>query len=281
MNLDTVSFTVTAPGASPGTAMAAVAGDTAVVRNSRKDALVLCLAMWVKAQGAGITTMVWPSGHDLVRGVRQVNVANQISQKVPWGSAYRFRAQDPITMTQIGSAVAGDVELAHLLMYYEDLPGVDAHMINLAMLRSRGVASLTVQDTITPTAASAYSGPRFLNAGSDLLKADTEYAVLGGTVQVDCGALTLRGVDTGNLRVSIPGESGDENWNNNFFVHLSEIHDLNCIPVINSANRGGIIVEVVQDENTAAVPFHLNLVELNRPFQADMAHALQNRLPAS
>lgn len=265
MNLDTISFTVTVPGAAPGTAMAAVAGDSLQIRNGAKSSLIACLAMWTFGQVTnGTTQLVWPSGHDLVRGFRYRNIVQQPDNKIPWGAPLRFRAQDPLTITEVGSAVAGDVETAHMLMFYEDLPGVDAHMINMATLRKRGIANLTVEDTVTATVASTYSGPRALNAASDLLKADTEYAVLGGVTGALGGALTLRGVDTGNLRCSIPCLSGDSNWTSNFFGMLSEANDLPCIPVINSANRAGIFIELVQNENLVAVPFSLNLVQLSK-----------------
>ena len=261
MNLDTVSFTVTAPTA--GTAMAAVAGDSLQIRNGAKDSLILCLAMWTKSQAAvGTTQLTWPSGHDLVRGFRYRNIPAQVDNKVCLGVPLRFRAQDPLTLVEVGSAVAGDVELAHMLMFYEDLPGVDAHMANLSTLRKRGVAVLTVEDTITPTAGSTYSGPRAINTAADLMKADTEYAVLGCTIGIICGCVTLRGVDTGNLRCAVPGNAVNATQTVNWFYTLAEHYDMPLVPVFNSANRAGIFQEVVQDENTVAVPVSWNLLEL-------------------
>jgi len=263
MNLDTISFTVTAPGAG-GTAMAAVAGDSLQIRNGAKASLILCLAMWTNGQVTpGYTQLLWPSGHDLVRGVRYRNQVLQPDNKVPLGAPLRFRAQDPLTLLEVGSATAGDVETAHMLMFYEDLPGVDAHMINMATLRKRGVSNLTVEDSTTAAAASTYGGPRALNVGSDLLKADTEYALLGAVIGANCGALTVRGVDSGNLRVAIPGLTQDANWTSNWFGLLSEANDLPCIPVFNSANRAGIFVENVTNELLTAVPFSLNMVQLS------------------
>jgi hypothetical protein len=133
----------------------------------------------------------------------------------------------------------------------------------MAFVRRRGVASLTVEDTVTATAASAYSGARALNQASDLLKADTDYAVMGAVVGIVGGALTLRGVDTGNLRAAVPCLL-DGNVTNNWFGMLSEANDMPLIPVINSANRAGIFTELVQDENLVAVPFSWNLVELGK-----------------
>jgi len=82
------------------------------------------------------------------------------------------------------------------------------------------------------------------------------------TLGAVCGALTVRGVDTGNLRVGIPGLSGDANWTVNWFALLADWFGVPCIPVFNSANKAGIFSENMQDENLTAVPFSLNLVQL-------------------
>lgn len=261
MNLDLVSLTSTAPGT--GATMAAVSGDSLTVRNGAEGSPIHGLAFWTKAQAVGTTQIVWPSGHDLVRGFRYRNVANDPGIKSPAGYPAQFRAQDPLTATQVGSATAGDVETAHVLMFYEDLPGIDAHMINLATLRKRGVNILTVEDTVTATAAGSYSGARALNAASDLMKANTDYALIGGIVGVVGGAITVRGTDTGNLRCGFPAVL-DPIQTNNFFLQLSELYGIPCIPTFNSANKASTFIELVQDENLTAVPFSLNFVELSK-----------------
>lgn len=261
MNLDLTSFTVTAPGAA-GTAMAAVAGDPSVVRNGIRNTLIAAMAMWTNSQAAGFTQVLWPSGHDLVRGVRCRNLALQPDMKTPAGYADRFRAQDPLTITQAGSATAGDIETFHILMYYDQLPGVNARLINLAELRRRGVDRMTVEDSSTAAAGGTYGGQRTLNQAADLFKADTDYALVGGVVGANCGALCIRGVDTGNLRTGFPGLSQDANVTGNWFIMLSEANDLPLIPVFNSANRAGIFIDQVNNELVPAVPFSLNFVEL-------------------
>jgi len=262
MNLDVVSFTVTAPGAGPS-AMAVVAGDPAAVRNGKADSKILLLAAWTKAQAVGFTQVLFPGGHDLVRNIRYRNLANQSDGKIPFGFPQVMRPQDPFTLAESGSAVAGDVELAHLLLWYENLPGVDAQLLDSAGVQAKGVNLVTIEDTTTATAASAYSGARALNAASDLLKANTNYAVIGGTVGAPCGALTIRGSDSGNLRCAIPGLSQDAFWSDNWFAVLSDWYGIPCIPVFNSANKAAIFIENVQDENLTAVPFSLNLVQLS------------------
>jgi hypothetical protein len=165
-------------------------------------------------------------------------------------------------VSQSGSAVAGDVELVCGMFHYEELPGVSGRLIDVAELQNRGVVAVTVEDTTTATVASTYSGPRALNAASDLLKANTDYAVLGATLGAVCAALTIRGVDSGNLRCPIPGYSQDANVTGSWFAQLSLDLGIPMIPVFNSANKAGIFIENLQDENLAAIPFSLNLVQL-------------------
>jgi len=260
--LDLQSFTATAPGA--GAAMAAVTGglDSLSIRNARAGTDILTLAMWTNSQLLGTTQMLVTSGHDFVRNWRYRNLALQPDNKIPFGFPLHFKPQDALTFTQVGSATAGDVETCHMLNWYEDLPGTEANLINAAELRRRGVQLLTIEDTTTAAAASTYGGARALNAAADLFKADTEYAILGAHLGANCGALAIAGVDLGNLHVGLPGLSQDANWMKDFFVILSEFHDVPAIPVISSANRAGTFITNVTNELLAAVPFSLVVCQL-------------------
>jgi len=267
MNLDLMSFRVVAP--DTVTAMAAVTGDPSAIRNSVRGRDIFGLAAWAHTQSLpGVTQILWPSGHDLVRGVRGRN--NPANSRIFTGQGFpmAFKPQDPLTVSQSGSATAADVQWASLLLWYEDLPGVAASLINLNQLHARGVQTLTIEDTITPTVSTTYSGARAINAGSDLLKADTWYAVVGAVIAVICGALTVRGPDTGNLRFGFPGDADNNMSTRNMYADLAEDLDLPLIPCFNSANRAGTFVEVLQNEDAAAVPFSLNLVELGPSRQA-------------
>ena len=263
MNIELVSYYNTQP--NTGAAMTVCTGDPATIRNATKGTDVLMLGLWAKSQAvSGYGQILWPSGHDLVRGVRFRHVYAQGPDLIqPRGFTAHFQPQDPLTLSISGSTTSGDVQHICMLLWYEDLPGVDAHLIDLPTLRKRGVQTLTIEDSITPTATGlTYSGSRALNAASDLLQADTEYAIVGGGCGVIAAACTIRGPDTGNLRFGFPGNSADFGHTQDIFMQLAEFHALPCIPVINSANRAGTFVEMLQDENNTAVPFFLNLVEL-------------------
>jgi hypothetical protein len=114
--------------------------------------------------------------------------------------------------------------------------------------RIRNIVGQRIAITLGSTAG--YNGARAINADTDLLKANTDYAVLGMTTDTECAAICLRGPDTGNLRVSVPGEPS--------LVHHVELlvqaaepgrYNLPLIPIINSANKGGTLIDCVNDEN--------------------------------
>jgi hypothetical protein len=259
--IDTVSFTVTAAAAG-GSAMAAVAGDSAAVRNTPFGNRPIILTHWLKTQTAGFYQFTHPSGQDQVRGFRgRHNVATALPMQAPgWGEP--VEPQEVITAQLGAGAVAGDVELLEFLMYYPELPGTNARLIDLAELDARMTEYVTVEDTTTATAASTYSGARALNAASDLLAANTDFAIIGAHVGAICGALTVRGIDTGNLRVPIPGMPARSDLTARWFPFLTEEFGIPLIPVINSANKAGIFIENITDENLVAVPFALVLARL-------------------
>jgi hypothetical protein len=242
--------------------MAAVAGDSLTVRATPFENRPQLLTVWVKSQTSGFFMLTHPSGHDLVRDLRFRHVAAANLALMPEGLAEPMEPQETMVLTLSAGAVAGDIELAHMLFYYPTLPGIDAKLIDLDTLANRMVCQLTVEDTTTATAGGAYSGSRALNAASDLTKANTDYAVLGANIGALSGALTIRGTDSGNLRCGIPAMAGRPDITSNWFVWLTEQFGLPLIPVFNSANKAAIFIENVQDENLTAVPFALNMVQL-------------------
>ncbi len=260
--LEVISASATAAPAG-GAAMAAVTGDSLQVRNASLSTPPVVLTHWIKSQTAGFYQWTHASGHDQVRGFRgRHNLATALPLMAP-GWPEQMQPQEVIAATIGAGAVAGDIELLHWLLYYPDLPGIQSSLISLEQLDSRMVEYVTVEDTTTATAGAAYSGARAINAASDLLWADTWYAILGAHVAGLCGALTIRGVDLGNLRVAIPGMNARPDLTARWFPFLCEEFGLPLIPIINSSNRGGIFVENVQDENLTAVPFALVMARLS------------------
>jgi hypothetical protein len=146
--------------------------------------------------------------------------------------------------------------------YYEDLPGISARFITPAELMKRGVNHVSVENTIALGTAGGWSGAEAINAETDLLKANRDYALVGMTVDTECAAVAVRGPDTGNLRIGVPGNPTLKHLTANWFMRLSDLFGLPLIPVINSNNKGGTQVDGVQDENGADPLVNTHWVEL-------------------
>lgn len=260
MHFESVGITATAPGG--GAAGVAVAGDSLIVKYSAPGSRILLLGVVSDYQAAGSIQLVWPSASDTTRNIRIAVPPSEVYNRLPLGVIQQLEPQELIAATVIGSAVAGDIENTILHVWYENCPGLMSRAIGWDDLVTKGVRQVTVADTVTPTVGGAWSGNRLITAASDLLHANQDYAILGGSLSVECCGLAIRSIDTGNMRVSIPGHDANGMMTVNWFGDLAFEFGLPVIPVINTGNKGNIILDVLQDENLAAVPFSLNLVEL-------------------
>lgn len=259
--MDTVHAQVTAPGAG-GAAMAAAAGDTLQIRSIPSGKMGRLLAIWAGVNVSGFFNLTSPRFHDNTRGLRFRTLAAECKPLMNIPSFQKLYDQDQLALFLAGSAVAGQIEQVGMLIYYEDLAGIAARFIDTATLAKRAVEQVTVEDTITAGAAGGYSGEEAINAESDLLKANTDYALVGYRTSVNCVSVTYKGADTGNLRVSGPGDQLGADYTKDWFLNLAEAYGLPLIPVFNSANRGGISVGVVQNQAATAVTVSHNFVEL-------------------
>lgn len=274
MNLDTIVGTVVAA-PTTGAPWVALPLDSFVVRNANASRLTLCIAAWFGSPGSvGTAQIVWPSGHDLVRGVRANGIGAELNFAVPPSMPLRFRAQDPITPTLFGTAAAADRNNLAMLMWYEDLPGVNGRLINTAQLRQRGLASMSIQGSLVPTAAGVYSGAIFMDTPADLFQPDSDYAIIGAAVDQNLATsglsvISIRGVDSGSQRCSIPGRMAEKHIQANWFSYLSDMLDLPTIPVFNSGNRGGVSIDGVWTNGFASTGFTLFAVLLDKPARSN------------
>ena len=260
--LEVIHATRTAPTATIGAA-AAVAGDSLVVRNFAKEKQAFLLNVWSDHQAAGTLQVRSPRLHDNQRGLRFDTIASDCTPYLPHGTMQKVYAQDTFVVEFSGSATAGDIEQVALLLYYQDLDGVNGRFIDEATLAKRIVNIVTVENTITAGAGGGYTGSEAINAESDLLVANTDYAILGYLVDTEAASVTWRGPDFGNLRVGGPGIETDRELTRDWFRALTRLTSVPMIPVFNSANRGGTFVEVVQDENAGAPTLITILAQLS------------------
>lgn len=259
--LELLTGFVTAPSATL-TAWTMASGNTLTVRNSDMTKRVSLLQMWGDWQTAGYLRVTSPKMHDNVQGIRLKGTASDAAPLLPFSQSQRLYPQDTLTVTQSGSATAGDIETGCLLLYYEDMQGVAARMISPTELLKRGVNIFPVENTLSLGTAGGYSGEEAINAEYDLFKANTDYALVGYLTDTECAAIRWRGADTGNLGVGGPGNETLRHVTSDWFIRLSDMFALPLIPVFNSASKQAILIDGAQDENGADPCVNSIFVEL-------------------
>lgn len=241
--LELITVQATAPGA--GAAFAAVVGNSLTVRDSR--APVHFVAAWQRNQSDGFIRYTSPLLHDAVVGMQftMESAASYYQFMGPWQELF---PQDTVVVFGAGSAVAGDIEQACSLWAYDDLPGVDAHLIDEAELLRRGEEVYSFQNTIATGTAGGYSGSELIAAEQDQLKANTDYAIIGYSVSgPSVAAVRYTSVDFGNLGLGGPGFDSAE-YLQEWFLRLTRKVGKPLIPVFNSSNKSNTFVDAAQNE---------------------------------
>lgn len=259
--LEMISGFVTAP-STTNTALTMGSGSSAQVRSAKPGTTIKLLAAWTDQQTAGYLRVRSSRLHDAAQGIRLYSVASDVENLLPYGSNQRLYPGDNLSIDLTGSATAGDIESACLLMYYDDIEGSAANLITYADMMKRAVNFVSVENTLALGTAGGFSGEEAINAEYDLLKANTEYALAGYTVSAECAAVGWRGIDTANTRVGGPGNETEKEQTANWFAYLARRFDMALIPVFNANNKSGILIDGVQDENGADPLVNSLFVEL-------------------
>lgn len=240
-------------------------GDSATVRNFPPAASAQIVAAFYD----DVTTpLAWrirsPLLHDNVRGIQFGPGAAAPAELFPVYVPQRLQAQDQLTF-ELSTAASTGKALGAISIYYSQLPGASARLYGLGDV-------LPLVENVKPVLISVGSGANTAGVWLDsaitttenLLHANTDYAVLGATLDVAVACIAIRGVDTGNLRVGVPGGVNNP-FGSDYFVRLSQLTGMPCIPVINSANAGATYASIISSAATAAASsLTLYLAELGR-----------------
>lgn len=248
--LELITVVATNPGAgAPGLA---VPGNSLTIRDNPKKAWLT--GLWQTRSAVGNTRITSPLLHDTTVGIQ---IGSGIGQYVDITSLRQpIHAQDTFSVTLIGSAAA--IEHSSWLNFYEDLPGVQSHLIDESELQRRAENIMGVLVTTTPGTV-AYGTQVAINATNDQFKANTDYAVIGATVQsgaatVGTHSLRITSSDFGNLGIGIPAAvifPGSSVNAYDWFLRLSKGTGLPLIPVFNSANKALTLVDTIAAAATA------------------------------
>lgn len=233
------------------TALTMASGDSLTIRDFSTGNCSL-LSMFATGNTDAITmTLRSARMHDNVRGIT-IPIPATLNVPQLWLPALqKFLPQDTLIAEMAIVTTASDVVPASLIVYYDDLPGVAARLITVEELLAQSTNLISIQNTLALTIGPNYTGAQVINTTNDLFKANTDYALLGLSSTVKSHAITLRGSDTGNLRIGCPGNMNGVYDTRDYFVALSKLTGKACIPVINSANKSNTFFEGVQDEGAA------------------------------
>ena len=108
---------------------------------------------------------------------------------------------------------------------------------------------VAVENTLSLGTSGGYSGEEAIDAEYDLLRANTDYALLGYMTTAECAVVRYRGPFTGNLGVGGPGDPALRHMTVDWFMRLSQAYDLPLIPVFNAADKSNLLIDGAQDEN--------------------------------
>lgn len=173
-------------------------------------------------------------------------------------------AQDTLTFNVLGTA--SDVIVGALGIYYDGVPGASARLFNPGDVMGlvKYIKILEVAITTNGTAG-AWEDAVFTTT-ENLLKANTDYAVLGYLTDVACAVVGLKGQETGNLRICGPGTTTTFDTSE-YFIERSLDTGRPHIPVINAANVNNLYASAADSAASTAVKvqFILGMLSQNLP----------------
>lgn len=255
--------------------LVANAGDSLAVANFNTGAAKMIEAWGVDSDSVCEGQMIYTrpeATHDQQHGVRfelpmgalggaATNAAFNILPG--YGCVDQYKS-DVMTIQVTGSA-ADDV-LVSWVSLYDDLPGVSGVFADWNQIQALQKSAVGIQVTAVASATpGAYGAQRAFNADDDRLHANTWYAILGASVQIQCTTISLLGPDWGGQRIGMPMGALDLR-SNTWFVDQTVKWGLPLIPCFNSNNKGNVLVQVADGEASTSPKIDFFLYELtNQP----------------
>ena len=258
--IDTVLVASINPGAGGAVATVTASGDTLSVRNfTNPDSAYLenIIRMGTAAGFVGVTS---PLLHDNTRGIRITPAESPSVFALPAEVTQGLQAQDTLTVTLSGGAAETDIAL--LSLYYTNLPGVSARLHSRGDIAGNVANIKPIAVAVTSSATIGAWVDTVLTTTENLLHANTDYAVLGYSANAALGAVGIKGIDTGNLRVAGPG-STSEFPTTDYFALMSDRTGRPHIPVFNAANVNGTFASVCASTASVAATVEFICAELN------------------
>lgn len=258
--IDSVAGFATNPGAALA-AVTAATGDSFTVRNFPATATATLEAIVRGGATSGSVQVKSPMMHDNVRGIEYTSAEDPAVFLLPRQIGQRLVPQDTLAVSVSGGGA--ETDLAVLRIYYSDLTGGSARLHSWGDISGiiRNIKPVEV-DCVTSATVGEWTDT-LITTTENLLHANTDYAVLGYVCDVAVAYVAVKGTETNNLRVGGPGTTATDDTAD-YFVEASDYHQTPHIPVVNSANAGGIYVSTVHNAASTDVKVQLVLAELSQ-----------------
>jgi hypothetical protein len=150
-------------------------------------------------------------------------------------------------------------------MYYENMDGVDQRLARWSSIQARIAKWLAVEVTVTPGATGNYGTAVALNANDDRLVGDYDYALVGYTTDQPVLSIGIKGPDTGNYRIAMPG-FWDAQKSSGYFVDQDLLRSTPHVPIINALNKANTFLDGLSSANAGATKVSLIVGQLDTAF---------------
>lgn len=256
--VDTVLCTSTQAGASAfPTPLTPIAPDSLTIRSTVGESECRLMAFIAKSDAAGNQFRITsPLLHDNVTGLTFFAPENPALFMVPDSTAIPLNQQD--TLLVQGQCGAATTITAGLVIDYDQLRGTDAHLFTWGDIRGDIKSYKSIQVANTAIAVGAWTDTAITNS-EDQLHANKSYAVLGYEVTPAVALVGIKGVATGNLRICGPGGAQSLRISD-YFITMSERHNMPYIPIIQANDRKGITVALADSVARAAAAVQVSLL---------------------
>ncbi len=235
------AYYVSDPGAAY-TACTPAGGDSLTVRNFSLTSNAFLQSFDREGATKGVFRVRSPKLHDNVKGIHIAVSETPTLFAIPPESNQVLFPQDTLIIESPGGAA--EYEVVTLGIYYSQMPGSGQRLYSWGDI-SPNIEYVDTIEVATTSAATPTTWPDTVITTTDtLLRANTDYAVLGYAVDTPLAAVALKGADTSNFRVGGPGKE----WTaltNRYFVEQSARSGRPCIPVFNSANANNTYVSTI------------------------------------
>lgn len=247
--IDTILAYATAGAAAAfPTALAATNGDSLQIRsfNDQKQAWVQ--AIIYSAGGGQLAQVKSPLMHDNVTGF--TFQPGEVPSQFMLPPEYGISLQPNDNLSANGAIAAAGTITMGIVVYYEDVKGADAQLVNWADIKGMIKYTKSVQVQLGAIAVGAWTDTPITNTENQL-HANKYYAVIGYQVDPAVDIIGFKGVATGNLRACGPGPVSSLDISE-YFIALSEKSGRPCIPVFNSNDRQAFYVSAANHAAVAA-----------------------------